>query len=121
MANIDPKYLAAILKNYPPAQSQQDYSYLDTRLSPEQEMNFQQWKSINAPNDSGVDYDLRGAFLDGMNRDAASGHFDDKFKKPNHPTFSTFSKFAQDFPENAGSWNGSSYIPPPLPSLYKLK
>jgi hypothetical protein len=29
----------------------------DTPLDPQEETQFQQWKTINAPQDSGVDYD----------------------------------------------------------------
>lgn len=97
-----------------PAQSakNQDFSVLDTKLSPAKEQEFQAWKAEYAPKDSGRDYDLRGAFLKGYTPDAKSGHFPDEFKKPNHPTFSDQSKFAKDYPNLAGKWEGEKYIPP---------
>jgi hypothetical protein len=83
----------------------------NTKLTPAQEADFQKWKAQNAPNDSGYDYDLRGAYVAGLSRDKQSQHFDDSFKKPNHPSFSTFSKYAKDRPDLAGTWNGDTYVP----------
>jgi hypothetical protein len=87
-----------------------NYQPYDTVLTPTEEILFQEWKRINAPNDSGLDYDLRGAFKAGL-EPAANGHWDDTFKKPNHPTFSVYSKYAKDRPELAGTWQGDQYIP----------
>lgn len=84
----------------------------NTKLSPEQEQEYQAWKAKNAPGDSGYDYDLRGAFLDSMSPDPATKHWDDKYKKPNEPTFSTFSKYAAAEPKLAGTWEGDKFIPP---------
>lgn len=71
----------------------------NTLLSPQQEAQFrtvypnpQDWK----------DYDLRGAWLAGAHK-AGNGHLPDTFKKPNHPTFSTNSKYNN--PQTpAGTW-----------------
>jgi hypothetical protein len=95
LANINPEF---------------DQNY-NTILSPEEEQQFKVWKQQYAPNDSGYDYDLRGAFKSGFKPDPTTGHWDDTFKKPNHPTFSTFSKYAKYAPNLAGSWNGENYIP----------
>jgi hypothetical protein len=84
----------------------------DTKLSPNEEQDFQKWKAKNAPNDSGADYDLRGAYKEGLTRDPSNQHFSDKYKKPNHPTFSVESKYAKDAPEKAGRWEGETYRPP---------
>ena len=65
-----------------------------------QEGGFQQWKSKYAPNDSGADYDLKGAYYAGARPDMERGHFPDTFKLPNHPTFSTGSKYST--PEQMG-------------------
>lgn len=83
-----------------------------TQLSPEEQSGYQSWKQKNPPNDSGYDYDLQGAYKAGLTPDVESGHFDDKFKKPNHPTFSTFSQYAKDRPDLAGTWDGDQYVPP---------
>lgn len=85
----------------------------NTILSPEEENKFQEWKSKNAPNDSGEDYDLRGAFKNGLTRDQKNGHFEDTYKKPNHPTFSNESKYAPY--GNPGHWDGEKFIPAEAP------
>lgn len=73
---------------------------------------FEQWaKQLAPPQDSG-DYDYGGAFLAGEQPDT-SGHWTDRFKKPNHPTFSNESIYAKDAPLKAGYWNGDKFIPPP--------
>lgn len=84
----------------------------NTRLGDDEESKFQQWKKVNAPKDSGADYDLRGAYKEGARADPKNGHWPDTFKKPNHPTFSNQSKYAKDAPDKAGSWNGDTYVPP---------
>jgi hypothetical protein len=75
-------------------------------------MTFDEWKIRYAPNDSGEDYDLRGAFDAGVLPDA-SGHWPDTFKRPNHPTFSNESIFAFGVNESkAGRWEGNTFIAP---------
>src|SRR6266576_2181089 len=85
----------------------------ETSLSPAEETKFQDWKAKNAPNDSGFDYDLRGAFQAGVQPDAQTAHWPDTFKKPNHPTFSDQSQYAKDRPDLAGHWEGDTYYPAP--------
>lgn len=75
-------------------------------------MTFHEWKQRYAPDDSGEDYDLRGAYDAGITPDA-DGHWDDRWKLPNHPTFSVFSLYAVG--ENrvkAGRWEGDTFIAP---------
>lgn len=87
----------------------------NTVLTSAEEEKFQKWKEKNAPNDSGADYDLRGAFKAGM-KPGEDGHWSDEFKKPNHPTFSNQSRYAPY--GNPGSWAGKwdaatrTYTPP---------
>jgi hypothetical protein len=81
----------------------------NTALTVDQESKFQAWKLINAPTDSGQDYDYRGAFLAGVTADPDSGHWPDTFKKPNHPTFSNESKYAYLMPHYAGFWTGTNH------------
>ena len=66
----------------------------DTALSPQQEKAFKIWKA-RLPRDlqNEADYDLRGAFL-ADSRTAANGHMGDRFKKPNHITFSDESQYS---------------------------
>lgn len=91
----------------------------ETKLTPEQEKAFQIWKAKVAPDDSGYDYDFRGAFLANQSPDPATQHWVDEYKKPNEPTFSTFSIYAKDRPDLAGTWAGeagtpyeATYVPP---------
>jgi hypothetical protein len=86
----------------------------DTILPQPDEMKFQKWKQKYAPRDSDYDYDLRGAFKDNLKPDPKTGHWDDKYKKPNHPTFSIYSKYAKDRPDLAGTWDGDKYVPPKM-------
>lgn len=72
---------------------------------------FSRWKVDVAPADSGQDYDFIGAYLAGALPDD-DGHWDDRWKKPNHPTFSTDSIYAACRPELAGVWFGNVYIAP---------
>ena len=87
----------------------------DTKLDPDEEAAFQAWKAENAPDDSGEDYDLRGAWKAGLSPDADTGHMQDTYKKPNHPTFSDQSQYAigNDAPK-AGHWaeDNATFIPP---------
>lgn len=78
-----------------------DSTEFDTKLGTDDEQKFQKWKAQYAPNDDGSDYDLRGAFQSGITPDAERGHFPDTFKKPNHPTFSTESKW-NGFKDSSG-------------------
>lgn len=81
----------------------------DTKLDPGREAKFSSWKAQYAPNDSGADYDLRGAFQAGLTPDPQTGHWPDTYKKPNHPTFSNESQYAAF--GNPGHWNGETYVP----------
>jgi spore germination cell wall hydrolase CwlJ-like protein len=86
----------------------------DTKLTTDQEAQFQTWKSQYAPNDSGFDYDLRGAFKAGVTPDPKNGHWPDTFKKPNHETFSVESQYAVGADKaKAGKWDGETFIPAP--------
>lgn len=80
-------------------------SVYDTELSPSDEKLFQYWKQQYAPNDSGRDYDLRGAFKAGL-KPAANGHW------PSEPTFSDESQYAPLAPDQAGHWWGDTLVPP---------
>lgn len=79
----------------------------DTKLTPSEEQEFRRWKAKYAPRDSGYDYDLRGAFKEGLRPDARTGHWPDKYKKPNHPTFSNESKYATS---DAPHWVGKKLV-----------
>src|SRR4029077_19810087 len=72
----------------------------NTPLTPEQETAFQQ--TLHAKDV--FDYDARGEFLAGANRDNPTGHGQDTFKKPNHPTFSEQSQYHGVDDYSGGTW-----------------
>jgi hypothetical protein len=89
----------------------------NTQLNPMQERDFQVWAKKrsaklgrNVMNDMG-DYDLRADFLAQKGLDAR-GHGSDIGKKPNHPTFSTGSKYSHPG-QMGGTWTDESFIPSP--------
>ena len=83
----------------------------DTALSPQQEKLFQIWRAKlprELQNES--DYDLRGAFLASAKTDGRL-HMTDRFKKPNHMTFSDGSQYSN--PQMQGGRWLESGIPNP--------
>lgn len=80
----------------------------DTELTGGAEQGYQRWHQATSPWDSGADYDLRGAYAQGLDRDGR-GHLPDTYKKPNHETFSNESQYSQYAPDVAGSWQGEKY------------
>jgi hypothetical protein len=82
-----------------------------TPLPPQAMSQFLSWKNQYAPNDSGEDYDLQGAFLHGVKPDPQTGHWPDTWKRPNHPTFSNESIYSGLAGTNPGSWDGDQFIP----------
>lgn len=84
----------------------------NTELNPEQEAAYQKWLSIQKVPTSTRDYDLRGFFADQVfgktDNSEHEGHFDDRWKKPNHMTFSDQSNYAEILPD--GSSTGGRWI-----------
>lgn len=54
------------------------------------------------------DYDIKGAFMAGEKPDER-GHMTDRFKKPNHPTFSKSSQYNGKNGEEGGDWDESTH------------
>ena len=75
----------------------------NTQLAPAQEAAYQAWAKTLGKQGSTYDYDLRGAFANGAQQ-AANGHFTDRFKKPNHPTFSDQSQYSGVDGQQGGAW-----------------
>lgn len=73
-----------------------DYSdKLNTELSAEDEATYQQWAKDNNRTKDVYDFDMRGQWKAGLHDDSPNGHIgDDRFKKPNHPTFSNESNYS---------------------------
>lgn len=88
------------------AYKQPDFSeQYNTKLSPEEEKEFQKWAQENGREKDVYDYDLRGAWKELQNGEMsedARGHLGDKYKKPNHPTFSSQSIYANG---DGGTWS----------------
>lgn len=92
-----------------------------TSLDHADELKFQDWRNTWAPRDSGADYDLRGAYKEGLlpSPDKGQGpHWSDRYKKPNHETYSVESVYAAEH-GNPGTWTGKAgdiYVPGQKPS-----
>lgn len=90
----------------------------NTKLSPSEEAGFEKWAKKNNREKDSYDYDMRGAYrelVSGETKQAANGHFTDKFKKPNHPTFSDQSQYNGINGYTGGKWietpEGISFSP----------
>ncbi len=94
-----------------------DPEKFNTVLSESEERIFKKWFEKNKKRglihaeDTGVDYDFRGAFKAGFAPEKAGDHWIDQWKKPNHETFSNESQYAKGIYEAlAGKWNGDSFV-----------
>ena len=85
---------------------QPDFSdRFNTKLSDEDEEAFQAWAKENHREKDVYDYDLRGAWKElqsGSMSEDQRGHLGDKYKKPNHPTFSSESIYSNG---DGGRWS----------------
>lgn len=83
---------------------EQDFTdQYNTQLTPEEEREFQAWAKAEGRERDVFNYDLRGAWKElksGTMSEDARGHLGDKYKKPNHPTFSDQSIYSTE--ENRG-------------------
>ena len=78
-------------------------SKYDTKLTPSQEAKYKLAATKAGRINDTVNYDLRGAWLNNPKSISNTGHLTDTYKKPNHPTFSTDSKYST--PKNpGGTW-----------------
>ena len=77
----------------------------NTKLSRDEEDEFQEWTQENNNQRDLEDYDLRGAWKAG-NRDTEV-HGPDTWKKPNHPTFSDESVYHGAAGHRGGRWGSS--------------
>jgi hypothetical protein len=75
----------------------------NTPLTPQEEEQFQTWAQQNGRARDTFDYDIRGAWKADA-RAASNGHLPDTWKKPNHPTFSTESRYNGAHGEAGGAW-----------------
>jgi len=93
----------------------------NTKLSPEEEAKFNKWaesqlkKTGRDVREDMADYDIKGFWKQG-GKFANNGHGSDKFKKPNHPTFSDQSQYhGTESPFGGvfigGKWGKDSFTP----------
>lgn len=80
----------------------------DTPLTAEQALKYRAWKAA-LPHDlqNSSDYDLQGAYLDNMQK-SSNDHMGDKFKKPNHMTFSNQSIYSNP-QQQGGEWTDNTF------------
>lgn len=87
----------------------EDYSgKFNTELSSEDEAKYQAWAKENHREKDVYDYDLRGAWKElqlGLMSEDERGHLGDKYKKPNHPTFSDQSIYSGQDGVTGGVWS----------------
>ena len=72
-------------------------NFYNTVLTPDEEQQFDEWKTGMEATGAKLgmhDYDIKGAWKSGVKPDG-NLHWDDSFKKPNHPTFSSYSIYAE--------------------------
>lgn len=80
----------------------------NTVLSPDEEEKYQAWATENHREMDVYDYDLRGAWKElrsGTMSEDERGHLGDKYKKPNHPTFSDQSIYSGQDGVAGGVWS----------------
>lgn len=95
-------------------------SKYNTALAPQEEKQFQEWATKNNRLRDTYDYDMRGAWKDGASQ-GGNGHFSDKFKKPNHPTFSDQSQYNGVDGYQGGKWGQADGRDTFAPSESNLK
>lgn len=87
----------------------EDYSdKFNTVLAPDEEEEYQAWATENHREKDVYDYDLRGAWKElqsGTMSEDERGHLGDKYKKPNHPTFSDQSIYSGQDGVTGGVWS----------------
>lgn len=89
----------------------------NTKLSPGEESSFQDWLKTNSKTVGKdlsrdlSDYDLRGQFKETQGAPVEPGHGTDKWKKPNHPTFSNESVYHGKEGLEGGTWGNGTFTP----------
>jgi len=99
----------------------------NTELDADEEQAFKEWLEKNSERHGRdlskdlTDYDLRGLFKELQGGELPEGHGPDTHKKPNHPTFSTDSKYHGTDGNDGGEWttdeNGNDVYTPSKTNL----
>ena len=85
----------------------------NTQLSPDEESAYQAWAKGQGREKDVFNYDLRGAWKElqsGTMSEDERGHLGDKYKKPNHPTFSTESIYNGADGYQGGVWSRNGNV-----------
>jgi hypothetical protein len=82
----------------------------NTKLSPQDEQKYLRWATANNKINDTYDYDLRGAYINGL-AGVNGDHSPDTFKKTNHPTFSNQSINNGVGGQYGGVWVGDRFAP----------
>jgi len=86
----------------------------NTKLTPKEEAKMREWAKTARngkpldPDAESSDYDIRGAWKKNL-KASGNDHFNDEFKKPNHPTFSDQSIYHGTQDENGRTFVGGSW------------
>jgi hypothetical protein len=87
----------------------------NTKLSVQEESQFKQWTDAQSKvlkrniSKDDSDYDLRGYWLNKNDKPEEAGHMPDKYKKPNHPTFSNESIYHGEPDPKGGAFDGGKW------------
>lgn len=93
-------------------------SAYNTALQTDDENRFREWAAKTGRDRDLRDYDMRGWWKENKPTGAVDGHFTDKWKKPNHPTFSNESVYSGRDGEHGGVWSDTSFIAGPSNRRY---
>lgn len=99
----------------------------NTELTPDELTQFNSWANTQPRNiqNEKYDYDMQGWWKENPGVNLKNGHLTDKFKKPNHPTFSTGSEYHGKNGLEGGVWtqlpNGSYTFAPGSTNMEMFK
>src|SRR5215471_15440131 len=76
----------------------------NTMLSAPDQQRFDTWAAKQGQRASSYDYDMQGWWKENGSKDLTGAHLTDKYKKPNHPTFSDQSIYHGTDGQMGGHW-----------------
>jgi hypothetical protein len=81
----------------------------NTKLTPKEQEGY----SKRFSDKDREDYDMQGWYKENKDNDGHTGHYPDKYKKPNHPTFSDESIYSGKDGYTGGHWStdGKAFTP----------
>lgn len=90
----------------------------NTALPTDDENRFRDWATRAKRSGDLRDYDMRGWWAENKPTGTVAGHMTDKWKKPNHPTFSNESVYSGRDGERGGVWMGDAFYAGPSNKRY---